>query len=155
MIHTLHRFFLSHVSFLPVHNSVDCVEAMTTIAKVTMTQCFPPLTPLCDTQVTCLPLRNIVRQRFDCLIQKQVTEDILLSIIAQTGMTEHGKLPVTSHFAHNGSARYCCVIVMVAALKHIFQAISLPPCSLFLLVVSSLQSTPKQQKLFSCVLFIE
>ncbi|XP_065888649.1 protein SPO16 homolog isoform X2 [Dysidea avara] len=66
------QFMSSHVSFLPVHNSADCVEAMTTIAKV-----------------TCPPLRNVVRQRFDGLIQKQVTEDTLLSIIAQTGMTEH------------------------------------------------------------------
>lgn len=42
-------------------------------------------------KVTCMPLRSVVRERFDYMLGKQLTEDVILSIIAQMGMTEHGK----------------------------------------------------------------
>ena len=38
-----------------------------------------------------MPLRSVVRERFDYMLGKQLTEDVILSIIAQAGMTEHGK----------------------------------------------------------------
>ena len=37
-----------------------------------------------------MPLRSVVRERFDYMLSKQLTEDTILSIIAQAGMTEHG-----------------------------------------------------------------
>ena len=37
-----------------------------------------------------MPLRSVVRERFDCLLGKQCSEATILSIIAQAGMTEHG-----------------------------------------------------------------
>ena len=42
-----------------------------------------------------MPLRSVVRERFDYMLSKQLTEDTILSIIAQAGMTEHGTLTVT------------------------------------------------------------
>jgi len=37
-----------------------------------------------------MPLRSVVRERFDYMLGKQCSEDTILSIIAQAGMTEHG-----------------------------------------------------------------
>ena len=82
------------MSFIPVHNSADCVEAMVTIAKVTITKVvfYPIQVCHCYMQVTCMPLRSVVRERFDYMLSKQLTEDVILSIIAQAGMTEHGRV---------------------------------------------------------------
>ena len=79
------------MSFIPVHNSADCVESMINIAKVTMWLSIP-YTSQHYIQVTCMPLRSVVRERFDYMLGKQLTEDTILSIIAQAGMTEHGTL---------------------------------------------------------------
>ena len=43
-------------------------------------------------QVTCMPLRSVVRERFDYMLGKQLADDTILSIIAQAGMTEHGSV---------------------------------------------------------------
>jgi len=37
-----------------------------------------------------MPLRSVVRERFDYMLGKHLNEDTVLSIIAQAGMTEHG-----------------------------------------------------------------
>ena len=42
-----------------------------------------------------MPLRSVVRERFDYMLGKQLTEGVILSIIAQAGMTEHGRVTVT------------------------------------------------------------
>lgn len=81
------------MSFIPVHNSADCVESMVTIAKVTMWLPTPHISQ-CYIQVTCMPLRSVVRERFDYMLSKQLTEDAILYIIAQAGMTEHGIVAV-------------------------------------------------------------
>ena len=43
-----------------------------------------------------MPLCSVVRERFDYMLSKQLTEHAILCIIAQAGMTEHGIMAVTN-----------------------------------------------------------
>ena len=43
-----------------------------------------------------MPLCSVVKERFDYMLSKQLTEHAILYIIAQAGMTEHGIMAVTN-----------------------------------------------------------
>jgi hypothetical protein len=60
------------LSFLPVHNAPECVDVMTSIAKV-----------------MCKPLSDVVQQRYQQFVDKQSSEETVLDVMRCVGVDMH------------------------------------------------------------------
>ena len=60
------KFLMEDLQFVPVHNSKECMEYMTSIAKV-----------------TCKPLSTIIRQRYEKVKHQLLTEENVISILQE------------------------------------------------------------------------
>lgn len=88
VISALQQRFLTHsLHFLPVHNATECVECMTSIAKV-----------------TCKPLSSVIRERMDRVQEQLLSEETVLSIISQCGLSKHESL-----FLLDGCSSLACI----------------------------------------------
>ena len=65
------QFFSEPLSFLPVHNSKECTECMISIAKV-----------------SCKPLSDVIRERFERVQQQFFTEESITAIVNGMGIEQ-------------------------------------------------------------------
>ena len=65
------RYFSDRLNFLPVHNSKECIECMISIAKV-----------------SCKPLSDIIRERFERVQQQFLSEETVTAILCAMGIEE-------------------------------------------------------------------
>ena len=65
------RYFSNQLNFLPVHNSKECIECMVSIAKV-----------------SCKPLSDIIRERFERVQQQFLSEETVTTILCAMGIEE-------------------------------------------------------------------
>lgn len=64
-------YFSDRLNFLPVHNSKECCECMISIAKV-----------------SCKPLSDIIRERFERVQQQFLSEGTVMTILCAMGIDE-------------------------------------------------------------------
>ena len=65
------HFFSKQLNFLPVHNSKECTECMISIAKV-----------------SCKPLSDVIRERFERVQQQFFTEENIAMIVSGMGIDQ-------------------------------------------------------------------
>ncbi|XP_030855802.1 uncharacterized protein LOC115929862 [Strongylocentrotus purpuratus] len=66
------RFIDHNLRILPVHNESECLQTILTIA-----------------QATCKPTCNILKSRLDAIVSRQNSEQMILNILSQLGLSHH------------------------------------------------------------------